>query len=134
VRNAFWCAEGWGLIQQGRVDEGIEQLHQGLDAQRTTEVENHRPHILALLAEAYGIAGQVEAGLLVLEEALTLVNNSTARVYGAELQRLHGVLLLRHATPDTAMAEACFHQALSVARQQQARSWELRAATNLARL
>ena len=56
------------------------------------------------------------------------------RYYAAELSRLKGALLLQQAVPDAAQAEACFHQALDVARQQQAKSWELRAATSLARL
>ena len=56
------------------------------------------------------------------------------RYYEAELYRLKGALLLQQAVPDAAQAEACFHQALDVARQQQAKSWELRAATSLARL
>jgi predicted ATPase len=54
--------------------------------------------------------------------------------YAAELSRLQGALLLQQAVPDAAQAEACFQQALAIARQQQAKSWELRAATSLARL
>ena len=62
------------------------------------------------------------------------MDTTEVRYYAAELYRLKGALLLQQAAPDAAQAEACFHQALDVARQQQAKSWELRAATSLARL
>jgi predicted ATPase len=126
--------QGWVLVQQGQVDTGLEQIRRSLDAQRATGAEHLRPHYLAWLAEAYRIAAQPEAGLDVLAEALTLVTNTAGRVYEAEIHRLRGELLLRQATPDTAQAEACFHQALDIGRQQQAKSWELRVATSLARL
>lgn len=63
-----------------------------------------------------------------------MLDTTEVRHYAAELHRLKGALLLQQAVPDAVQAEACFHQALDVARQQQARSWELRAATSLARL
>jgi predicted ATPase len=62
------------------------------------------------------------------------MDTTEERFYAAELYRLKGALLLQQAIPDAAQAEACFQQALDVARQQQAKSWELRAATSLARL
>jgi predicted ATPase len=55
-------------------------------------------------------------------------------IYDAELSRLKGTLLLKQVVPDASQAEACFHLALDIARQQQAKSWELRAASSLARL
>ena len=130
------CAaiQGWALVQRGQVDEGIAQIRQGLDAQRAVGAENLRPQVLAWLAEAYRRAAQAEAGLHVLAEALTLVTNTGGRVYEAELHRLKGELLLQQALPDTAQAEVCFQQALDVARHQQAKSWELRAAVSLSRL
>ena len=63
-----------------------------------------------------------------------MLDTTELRYYAAELSRLKGALLLQQAVPDAAQAEACFQQALDVARQQQAKSWELRAATSLARL
>jgi predicted ATPase len=72
--------------------------------------------------------------LEVLTEALAEMDTTELHYYDAELYRLKGALLLQQAAPDAAQAENCFHQALDVARQQQARSWELRAATSLARL
>jgi predicted ATPase len=89
---------------------------------------------LGLLAEAYGIGGHPDEGLEVLAEALAVLDTTEVRSSAAEIHRLKEVLLLQQAVPDAAQAEACFHQALDVARQQQARSFELRAATSLARL
>jgi predicted ATPase len=91
-------------------------------------------YFLSLLVEAYGDAGYPDEGLAVLAEARAVLETTEVRWYAAELARLQGTLLLRQAMPDAAQAEGCFHQALDIARQQQARSWELRAATSLARL
>jgi predicted ATPase len=71
---------------------------------------------------------------VVLAEALALVEQTGVRFYEAETYRIKGTLLLHQAVPDAAQAAACFQQALAIARQQQAKSWELRAATSLARL
>jgi predicted ATPase len=87
-----------------------------------------------LLAEAYGQAGQPEAGLAVLTDACTLVAATEERWWEAELSRLQGALLLHLSRPDVPQAEACFQQALEVARRQQARALELRAALSLSRL
>ena len=93
------------------------------------------PYFLTLLAEAYGKAGQAEEGLTALAEALALVNKTGEHCYEAELYRLKGELLLAaRRTGACAEAETCFHQALDVARRQQAKSLELRAAMSLARL
>jgi predicted ATPase len=87
-----------------------------------------------LLAEACRQAGQPEAGLQVLAEALTLVAETEERWWEAELHRLKGALLLQLPVPDVPQAESCFQQALTVACGQQARSLELRAALSLSRL
>ena len=91
-------------------------------------------HWLVLLAEAYGRAGQTEEGLHLLAEALTHVDTTGESHYTVEVYWLKGELLLRQAIPDEVQAEICLHQALDIARRQQTRSWELRAATSLARL
>jgi predicted ATPase len=96
--------------------------------------ENLRPHWLALLAEAYGEAGQPEAGLTVLDEAFTRVVIMGARWWEAELSRLTGVLRLQLPNPEVSRAEASFQQALAIARGQEAKALELRAAMSLARL
>ena len=125
---------GWALAQQGQAKEGIEQMHQGLTAYQATGAETLRPYCLALLAEAHGIMRQPEAGLTVFTEALTLVDTTGERVWEPELYRLKGELLLQQSSDNQAEAETCFHHALDIARNQQAKSWELRAATSLARL
>ncbi len=88
---------GWALAEQGQVEEGIAQMQQGLTAYQAMGVELARLTWLALLAEAYGKAGQIEEGLTVLAEALDIVDNSGERVYEAELYRLKGELLLAQA-------------------------------------
>jgi predicted ATPase len=109
-------------------------MHQGLSAYRATGVEQARPYWLALLAEVYGIQGESEEGLTVLTEALTHVDTTGERWYESEIYRLKGELLLQQNSDNQAEAESCFHHAISIAQSQQAKSWELRAATSLARL
>ena len=87
-----------------------------------------------VLAEAHGNHGTPEAGLTVLAEALTIMDKTGERVWKPELYRLKGVLLLQQSSDNQAEAETCFHHALDMARTQQAKSFELRAATSLARL
>src|SRR5437868_7013651 len=122
------------MAHQDQAQSGIEQLTQGLSALRATGGEINRAYFLALLAEAQEIIGQPEAGLTVLTEALTHVDTTGERWYEPELYRLKGALLLQQNADNQAEAEACFHQGISIARAQQAKSWELRAATSLARL
>jgi predicted ATPase len=109
-------------------------MRQSLIAWRTRGAELSRPYFLALLAEAYGSAGQSEERLTTLTEALACVDATGEHFYEAELHRLKGELLLQHIGPDVFQAEACFRQALAVARYQQAKSLELRAAMSLIRL
>jgi TOMM system kinase/cyclase fusion protein len=136
---AFWVAfdailHGWALAHQGQVQEGIEQLHQGMMARRATGAELGRPYFLSLLAEAYRATGQPDAGLTVLAEALTLVDTTGERWCEPELYRLKGALLLQQNSDHQAEAETCFHHAIAIAQNQQAKSLELRATTSLARL
>jgi len=124
---------GWGLVEQGQEEAGIAQIRQGLAALRVTGVGTSRSY-MGLLAEAYGKAGQPEAGLRVVAEVWASSNRSAQGTATTELYRLQGELLLRQAIPDAPQAEASFQHALDVARRQQAKSLELRAATSLARL
>jgi class 3 adenylate cyclase/DNA-binding winged helix-turn-helix (wHTH) protein/predicted ATPase len=121
--------QGWALAVQGQGEAGVAQIRQGLAAHRATGEEIERPYFLALLVEVYGALGQAEAGLAVLTEAFELVATTGERWWEAELHRLRGGLL-----QSTEEAETCFRQALAVARQQQAKSLELRAALSLSRL
>jgi predicted ATPase len=142
---------GATLVRQGHVTEGLAQLQHGLAAYRATGAGIFVTYFLALVAEAYGANGQVQAGLQTITEALEHVVQTGERVWEAELHRLHGELVLQSgvqglrprdlrppsATPNTPAAveaEAYFHRALAIARQQQAKSLELRAALSLARL
>jgi predicted ATPase len=128
------CWRGWALAIQGQGEAGMEQLRQGLAAVLATGQTLTQPLHLVLLAEAAGHAGQVEAGLRLLAEALTAFEASGRADLLAKAYRLQGELLLHQAVSDTTEAEACFNQALTIARRQQAKSWELRAATSLSRL
>ena len=125
---------GWALARQGQGDVGRAEIRQGLTASLATGSLLLQPYGLGLLAETYGAGGHPDEGLAVLAEAQTVMAVTGVQWYAAELSRLKGALLLQQAVPDAAQAEACFQQALDVARQQQAKSWELRAATSLARL
>ncbi len=125
---------GWALAMQGHAPEGMTQVCQGLDAYEATGGVFQRPHFLAMLAEVHATMGQPEAGLTTLTDALALVQKHEERYYEAELLRLKGTLLLTQSVDHHGAAETCFHQALDIARQQYAKSWELRAATSLARL
>jgi predicted ATPase len=126
---------GWALAMQGDTGEGIMQISQGLAAhQRVGGPELGRPFVFALLAEAYGQAKQPEAGLQALTEALTRVEATEERWWEAELHRLKGALLLQLPIADVNQAETCFQRALDVARGQQAKTLELRAAMSLSQL
>jgi adenylate cyclase len=151
--------QGWELTRVGQVTEGLTQMREGLAALRAMGAEILRPNLLALLADACGRGGQIEAGLGALEEALVTADKHAERFYEAELHRLQGELLLRkcrktaakpaprdiqqsHAAsgettgraPLQMAAEACFQRALDIARCQGAKSLELRAALSLSRL
>jgi predicted ATPase len=125
---------GWTLAEQGRVEEGMVQIRQGLAAWQATGSRIWRPYFLALLADVCAQGGQGEEGLTVLAEALAAVDHTGERLYEAELYRLKGKLLLALPADDQAEAMTCFQHALTVARRQQAKSLELRAAVSLARL
>ena len=128
------CLQGWALSVQGQREAGMAQLRQGLATVLATGQTISQPFGLVLLAEVAGYAGQVAEGLCLLAEALTVLEASGRGDLLAEAYRLQGLLLLRQAIPNAAQAEACFQQALSIARHQQAKSWELRAAMSLSRL
>jgi len=142
---------GWALAEQGLHAEGIAQIRQGLAAQKAGGAMLIRPYWLSLLAQAYGRSGRTEDGLRVLDEALAMSHGQ--HIWEAELHRLRGELLLARlgvrddaeAAPVDAcvvtesgrfitQAESSFLHAVDVARRQQSKSLELRAATSLARL
>jgi predicted ATPase len=125
---------GWVLAMQGQGEEGMAQMRQALAAWRAMGAGAIVSYFLALLVEACGQAGQAEEGLRLLAEARAHVDTTGERYFAAEVYRLKGELLLRQTIPDETQAETCLHQALDIARHQQTRAWELRAAVSLARL
>jgi len=125
---------GWAVAMQGQGETGLALLRQGLAAYRATGAVRGRSAYLGLLAEAYGEVGQSAAGLGTLAEALAGVHDTGDGYCEAELHRLKGTLWLRQPDLDERQAEACFHQALAIARRQEAKSLELRAAMSLSRL
>ena len=129
--------QGWLLAAQGQGEVGMAQMQQGLTALRNTDAKRALPYYLALLAEGYGAMGRIDEGLRVLAEAFAEVATTAECRWEAELYRLRGELLLRaegRQRKTEWTPEACFRQALEVARQQQAKSLELRAAMSLSRL
>jgi predicted ATPase len=137
---AYWPAvamamRGWVLAERGRGEASIAELRSAMTTIRANGTAAELPWYLALLAGAHGIVGQTAEGLDAIAEALALAATTNERFYEAEIYRLKGELLLVHGGPDSAAgAETCFRQALDIARVQSAKSWELRAATSLARL
>jgi predicted ATPase len=152
---AQWLAHGTvdgggALVEQGNIEEGIEQIQEGLAAWQSTGANLMVPHHLSRLAEAYGKVRRTGEGLNLLSKALALVEKTGERFWEAELYRLKGEVLLQQSTSVGALlaapmvgracpapteeAETCFQWALDIARHQQAKSLELRAAMSLSRL
>jgi predicted ATPase len=135
----LWAAfgtsfRGWALAMQGQGEEGITQVHQGIAAYRATGAALYVPHLCTLLAEVSAHLGHPADGLQALVEAHTLVEQHEECWWEAEVYRLRGVLLLRQPGTPQAEAEAWLQRALDVARYQEAKSLELRAAMSLSRL
>ena len=122
---------GQALAAQGQYEEGIAQMRLGLAAKQAAGAESWRPGDLAHIAEAYGRSGQAEAGMQLLDEARAWMVKHGEDGTAASVYRIQGEVLLRHVVPDVTQAAACFQQPLDVARRQQARSLELRAAMSL---
>lgn len=125
---------GWALAVQGRVEDGIELMRQGLTATRLAGSEVAQAGRLTYLAQIYSKVGYAREGLELLNEAQAIVHATGGRMYEAELHRLRGEILLRQSSDQSVEAETCFHQAHDIARRQEAKSWELRAAMSLVRL
>jgi len=123
---------GWVKVKNGDVTEGISLLRRGSVAYQATGAHVNMTHYMALLAAAFEIAGQVEEGSTLLDDALQVVDRTGERWVAAELNRHKGQLLLRQGDSDA--AEELYRKALSIAREQEAKLWELRAAVSLARL
>jgi len=123
------------LLTAESIENGITLMHAGLAGWRATGAELFVPFYLALLAEAYGAAGQATEGLAALDEAQIIADKNGKdgeRLWDAELSRIKGELLL--GSSRDVQAEACFQEALQIARTQKAKSWELRASVSLSLL
>ncbi len=122
------------LARSARPDEGIALLGGGIAAYRETDAVRELPFLLGSLAEAHRGAGHREESLRLLDEALGLAREANGCWCEAELHRLKGAVFASGCGGREAEAGSCFEGAIAVARQQDAKFWELRAATGLARL
>jgi predicted ATPase len=142
---------GWAEAELGNAQQGIEQIQRGLAAYEATGAKLWSSYFLGLLADALAKAGRAEEGLAAIEKALALAGHNGERYAIAELHRIKGELLIsttgdraatgkRRATPaevtpaEFAQAQACFAEAQTIAKQQQARSWEWRANVSMDRI
>ena len=135
----LWAAlgtslRGWALAMQGQGEAGMAQVRQGIAAWRATGAALIVPYFCTLLADVCAHLGHPADGLQALAEAHTLVEQHEERWWEAEICRLRGVLLLRQPGTSQAEAETWLQRALDVARRQEAKSLELRAAMSLSRL
>ena len=130
--SIVFCAQGGAALQQGDPEAALAQIRQGLALLQGAGMRGSYGYYLVYLAAAHLAAGQHDEGLAVVEEGLGLCDTLLGRFHEAELWRLRGEL--RGARGEAREAEAAFTQALAVARRQEARAFELRAATGLARL
>jgi class 3 adenylate cyclase/predicted ATPase len=125
---------GARLVAQGQVEEGLAQMRQGMETYLAGGTVLAHPSLLGGLASAHGSVEQIDEGLALLTEALTVLNRTGQHVYEGGLYLLKGSLLLKAGGQKAGEAEGCFRQALDVARRQEAKSLELQAATSLTRL
>jgi predicted ATPase len=139
-RIPFWAAfsrivQGWLLAERGEAEVGVAQILKSVAAYEGTGARLGRSWFLVLLAEAYQHNGQTAEGLNMLDQAIGFIEETEEAYYAPEVHRVRGELLLVQGGRRTAdEAEACFQTSLAIARSQQARSWELRAAVSMARL
>ena len=135
----FWKAlatinVGLLLAVDGNELDAIKMFTSGMAAYQSTGATLYRPQHFSYLASAYAEVSQFEEAWRCISEAMTAVETTKESWYEAEVNRVAGELALTMPEPDAAKAEGYYDRALTVARQQQAKSWELRAATSMARL
>jgi len=124
---------GWSRVAQGASEEGIAEIRCGIEVLQKT-AGARLPYYRSLLAEACGWSGRIDEALLVLADAFAEAVKTEERWWEPELQRLRGELLRSKSKNNDAEAESCFLTAIESARDQQAKSLELRAAMSLSRL
>ena len=126
--------QGCILAITGKPAEAVQKITSGITAWRRTGSTFWMPLYLSYLARAYAELGQFENAWCCIDEAMTAVEITKERWHEADIYRMAGEIVLMSPESDAAKAEAHFQRALAVAREQQARSWELRAAMSMARL
>jgi len=124
---------GWAVAMHGHA-EGIELIREGLASSLAIGTKQQHGYFLALLAEALNKAGRVDEALEALKEGMDVTARNNEPFYEAELYRLKGDALGMAGVDSPSEAESCFRRAIEIARQQQAKSFELRAVMSLARL
>jgi class 3 adenylate cyclase/predicted ATPase len=135
----FWKAfgmvsQGIALALAGKASDAVEKITSGITACRAMGSTMNMPRYLSHLAKAHAQLGQVDEAWRRIGEAMTTLETTKQTWIKAEVIRTAGEIALMSPEPDAAKAEAYFERALAVAREQQAKSWELRAATSMARL
>jgi len=135
----FWKAsglmnKGCVLALTGQASDAIHTIKSGIAALRSTGATYRGPLWLSYLATAHAELGQLDDARRCMGEAITTIETTGERWFEAEDNRIAGEIALKSPEQDAAKAEAYFERALTVARAQQAKSWELRAAMSMARL
>jgi predicted ATPase len=139
VGEVFWkemgaTVQGYVLALTGKASEGVHQITSGIAAFRSMGATVWSPKALSYLAKAYAELGQFDDAWRCSEEAITHMETTKERWWEAEVNRVAGEIALMGPQNDSAKAEAHFERALTIARAQRTKSWELRAAMSLARL
>ena len=122
------------LAQTGKATDAVQTITAGITAWRSAGATLWIPLYLSCLATAHAQLGQFDDAWRCIHEAMNSVETTKERWWEAEVYRLAGEVALLSLTPEVAKAQAYFEKALAVAGQQQAKSWELRAAMSMARL
>jgi predicted ATPase len=126
--------EGCALALTSKASDAVHMITSGINAWRSTRATLHESLFLSHLARAYAELGQFDHAWRCIGEAMTAVETTKERWCEANIHRIAGEIALMPPEPDATKVEAYFERALAVARAQQAKSWELRAAINMARL
>jgi class 3 adenylate cyclase/predicted ATPase len=133
-KAAGMLTQGCLLALTGKASEAVHLISSGLPARASAGAAVTVPSFLSYLAIGYAELGQFDEAWRRIEEAIATIKTTKERWFEAEVHRLAGEIALKLPEPDAAKAEPYFKRALAVARQQQAKSWELRAAMSMARL
>jgi predicted ATPase len=118
----------------GKASDAVLGITSGINSLRSVGATLYEPHHLQYLAIAYAELGQLDDARRCIDDAIDKVERSKEKWCEAEVHRIAGEIALKSLAPDTEKAEEHFDRALAVARSQQAKSWELRAAMSMARL